>query len=84
MNDSLKVFSKKIISMKNWFLIKRDIWINKKMHEYNESFLRINNREPNEVESKHYKKNLVMGYGMVVYLPIATILFIFIAMLRGE
>ncbi len=83
MSESLQRASKKLFQFKEWVLKKRDNYLDKKVLKYKENFLKDNNRLPNEAEEKHYKQNLVMKMGIVFYLPIATVLFIFINMLRG-
>lgn len=84
MSESLQRASKKLFQFNKWVLKKRDDYLDKKVLKYRESFLKNNNRQPNEAEEKHYKKNLVMKMGIVIYLPIATILFILINTLRGS
>ncbi|NUH84729.1 hypothetical protein HUN92_13470 [Bacillus firmus] len=83
MSESLQKASKRLFQFNKWVLKKRDDYLDNKVLKYRESFLKNNNRQPNEAEEKHYKKNLVMKMGIVIYLPIATILFILINTLRG-
>lgn len=83
MSESLQKASKRLFQFNKWVLKKRDDYLKNKVLKYRESFLKNNNRQPNEAEENHYKKNLVMKMGIVLYLPIATILFVFINILRG-
>ncbi|MEK6190153.1 MAG: hypothetical protein N2A99_04090 [Carnobacterium alterfunditum] len=58
-------------------LLKIHHLLNQRIQKYKEDYYIVNHKEPEEFEIKRFKKDLMMQYGLMIYLPLIVILFIF-------
>lgn len=83
MSDAIQRASKKIANFNKLLITKRNNYLDEKIILYKENYLQYNNRYPTEKEEKHYKKSLVMKIGLSFYIPITTLLYLLVMIIRG-
>lgn len=62
--------------VKKIIINKRDSFINNKIEKYKEDYLVKYNREAKDIEIKRFRKDIVMLWGLSLYIPTLLLLFL--------
>lgn len=74
--NTFREISRKVIG-------KRDSFLEQKIEIFKDEYWKRYLREPREREVEKYRKDIVMLYGLLIYLPLIAIIFIIIQLVKG-
>lgn len=83
MSNSLQKTATLVMKYQKLFLEIRDKFLENEVKKFNEIYMEKQNRYPNEIEIKNYKKRLVMLYGSTIYVGFVMVILIIITISKG-
>lgn len=76
-------FILKIKKVNIFFKMHIEKFLNKKCEIFIENYKVVNNKEPRNSEIEKYRKDVVMKYSLIIYIPFTFFLFLLIQVIKG-
>lgn len=83
MSNSLHKTATLVMKFQKKILKFRDEILEREIKKFNDIYMEKQNRYPNEIEVKNYKKRLVMFYGSTIYIGIFLVILFIMTMSKG-